>query len=168
MRLIIGVVLINLMTATASAEVIKSAVNGFIIQHSTTIAYDHAGVFKTMTGKVGDWWSPEHSFSGDASNMSVDSHCFCERWDGNLVRHLNTTIWIENAKVVMEGGLGPLKELGLNGTMIWLVAPIEDGGTSVTWKYHVHGFSETVLVGLAPVVDGVLKEQIGRLAGHLK
>ena len=51
-------------------------------------------------------------------NMLIDSDCFCERWGANLVHHLDTVAWIENSKVVMEGGLGPLKELGLSGTMI--------------------------------------------------
>ena len=38
---------------------------------------------------------------------------------------------------------------------------------TVTWKYHVFGFSETDMPGLATAVDGVLEEQINRLAGYL-
>jgi len=68
----------------------------------------------------------------------------------------------------MEGGLGPLKELGLGGTMIWSLVPNDNAGTTVTWKYHVYGFSETSLPELATAVDGVLKEQIERLAIYLK
>lgn len=66
----------------------------------------------------------------------------------------------------MQGGLGPLKELGLGGSMTWTLAENDDGGTTVNWKYHVYGFSETALAELATVVDGVLKEQIDRLAKH--
>jgi len=156
------------LSGPACAELVKTADDGFIVRHSVKVANDKSMVFETMTGKVGEWWNPDHSFSGDASNMLIDADCFCERWGNNLVRHLNTEIWLEGSKVVMEGGLGPLKELGLGGTMIWSLTSIDDGGTTVTWKYHVYGFSETSVPELAAAVDGVLKEQIDRLANHLK
>jgi hypothetical protein len=156
------------MIATAKADVIKSTDDGFILQHSVSVGHDKARVFKTMTSNVGQWWSSGHSFSGDAGNMLIDAECFCERWGDNLVRHLTTTIWMENSKVVMEGGLGPLKELGLSGTMVWSLASNDDAGTTITWKYHVYGFSETGLSELATAVDGVLKEQIDRLVNYLK
>jgi len=168
MRLIIGMLLTSLMTTTANAEVIKSTAEGFIIQHSATITKDIAEVFQTMVGKVGHWWSPAHSFSGDAGNMLIDSECFCERWGNNLVRHLDTVILIEHSKVIMKGGLGPLKELGLNGTMIWTLASTSKAVTTVSWKYHVYGYSETNMAELAIAVDGVLKEQIDRLTGYLE
>jgi len=163
MRLMITFLMTGLMSATALAEVVKSTAEGFIVQHSVIIESDRPTVFATMTGKVGQWWSSDHSFSASASNMLIDEQCFCERWDGNLIRHLNTVIWLENSKVIMEGGLGPLKELGLNGTMIWTVTANDDAGTTVNWKYHVYGYGDTDLTTLAPVVDGVLGEQLGRL-----
>ena len=156
------------LSSPAYTELVKTADDGFIVQQSVNVANDKAMVFKTMTGKVGEWWNPDHSFSGDTGNMLIDTECFCERWGNNMVRHLNTEIWIESSKVVMEGGLGPLKELGLGGTMIWSLASNDDAGTTVTWIYHVYGFSETSVPELATAVDGVLKEQIDRLANHLK
>lgn len=167
MRIALIILLTFSFGITAHAEVIKSTADGFIIQHSATIAHEDTRVFKTMTGKVGEWWSPDHSFSNDAGNMLIDSDCFCERWGANLVHHLDTVAWIENSKVVMEGGLGPLKDLGLSGTMIWTLASTADGATTVSWKYHVYGYTETDLVALAVAVDGVLGEQIGRLVGFL-
>ena len=168
MRLIFCLSLLGMLTTTANAEVIKSATDGFIVQHSVVIDHDSARVFQVMTSQVGDWWDPAHSFSNNADNMLIDQDCFCERWNGNLVRHLDTTIWLENSKVVMQGGLGPLKELGLSGVMVWSLAPNRGSGTVVSWKYHVFGFSEAGLAGLATAVDGVLNEQIERLAGNLK
>jgi len=156
-----------LITATAHAEVVRSGDDGFIIQHATTVGSDKNRVFKTMTAGVGQWWNPDHSFSGDAGNMLIDTQCFCERWGDNLVRHLNTEIWIENSKVVMTGGLGPLKELGLSGNMIWTLVSADETGTTINWKYHVYGNSETDIPALATAVDGVLAEQIGRLVEKL-
>jgi hypothetical protein len=168
MRLTISLLLTTMMSTAVHAEVMKSTDDAFIIGHSATVAGDMAMVFEAMTSRVGNWWNPDHSFSGDANNMQIDTSCFCERWDGNLVRHLNTVIWIENSKVVMEGGLGPLKELGLNGTMIWSLATSDDGGTTVNWKYHVYGYSETDMKALSAAVDGVLGEQIGCLVEYLE
>jgi hypothetical protein len=168
MRLIISLLVTSLVSAMAQAELVKSTAEGFIVRHTATIESDVATVFRTMTNNVGTWWNPDHSFSGDAGNMRIDEQCFCERWGENLVRHLNTVIWREDSKVVMEGGLGPLKELGLNGTMIWALAASDDGTTTVNWKYHVYGYGDTDLITLATAVDGVLGEQIGRLQESIK
>ncbi|MBT8071889.1 MAG: hypothetical protein HKP21_01820 [Xanthomonadales bacterium] len=167
MRLIISIFLTGMMTATAQAEVAVSGSEGFISQHHATVASNKAQVFEAMTAGLGQWWSSGHSFSGDAANMRLNKQCLCERWDNSLVHHLNTEIWIENSKVVLAGGLGPLKELGLSGTMIWSLAATDDGGTDINWKYHVYGFSQADLAALADAVDGVLAEQLGRLVKHL-
>ena len=169
MRLMITLLMMTVVVTTpAQAALVKSTAEGFIAQHTVTIKTDSVMVFETMTSKIGQWWNPEHSFSGDAGNMLIDEQCFCERWDGNLVRHLNTVIWMENSRVVMEGGLGPLKELGLSGTMIWALTANEDATTTLNWKYHVYGYGDTDLDSLATAVDGVLAEQIGRLTEFLE
>jgi|GEM_PF-4770506 len=64
----------------------------------------------------------------------------------------------------MQGGLGPLQELGLHGTMIWSLAASSERETVVHWKYFVAGVSDADLLALAPVVDAVLGGQIDRLA----
>lgn len=167
MRMMFCLLFTCMISASIQADVIKSSSDGFIIQHSVIVAKDKTVVFQEMTENIGSWWNPDHSFSGNAGAMLIDENCYCERWGNNLVRHLDTTFWIENEKVVMQGGLGPLKELGLSGTMIWSLTPGEDTGTTISWKYHVFGYSETDLPGLAVAVDGVLKEQIDRLVNHL-
>ena len=168
MRTVFTLLLAGLMANVAEAELIRSTADGFIIRHEATVEGDVTAVFETMTASVGRWWSPDHSFSGDAGNMLIDQQCFCERWSGNLVRHLDTVIWREDSKVVMEGGLGPLKEVGLNGTMIWTLTADDDGTTTLIWKYHVYGYSDTDMSALATAVDGVLAEQLGRLVGFLR
>ncbi len=168
MRLFVCLFTVITLAGPAIGEVLKSDTGGFILQHSATVNKPPQTVFSTLTSEVGKWWNPEHSFSLDAGNMLVDQDCFCERWDGNLVVHLDTVIWMENSKVVLSGGLGPLKDLGLSGTMIWALKPIDAEQTVIAWKYYVNGFSDADLAGLAPVVDGVLAEQIGRLVDYLK
>ncbi len=167
MRSLISILLAIIGLNTAYAEVAKSSAEGFIIEQSVDVTTEPAAVFAVMTGKVGEWWNPEHTYSGVGANLQIDKRCYCERWDGNLVHHLNTAIWVENSKVVFEGGLGPLKDFGLDGTMIWSLLPNDSDGTTISWKYYVNGFTDTDLTALAPVVDSVLAEQLRRLQEHL-
>ena len=30
-------------------------------------------VFQTITGRVGEWWSPDHTFSGRSSNLTIEA-----------------------------------------------------------------------------------------------
>ena len=168
MHLVICLVLTLLVTAPIRAEVVKSTPEGFIVRQGADVNAESKRVFDAMTLEAGQWWHPDHSFSGDAGNMRIDEQCFCERWDTNLVRHMDTTIWLPGSKLVLQGGLGPLKELGLNGTMTWVLTAKPDGGTAVTWTYHVFGYSATDMAALANAVDGVLGQQLGRLVGHLQ
>lgn len=164
MRLIAGLLLLCLASTPALAEVVKSSDDGFIIRLGTTVANDRASVFETMTGEVGQWWNSDHSYSGDAGNLHIDKQCFCERWDGNVVRHMSTAMWMEGSRIILEGGLGPLMQNGLSGTMVWSLASGNDAGTSISWTYNVYGYSDTDMNALAEAVDGVLAEQLGRLA----
>lgn len=159
MRYFICTVFILFITCEINAKVIKSSEDGFIIEHQIKTDADIAEVFKTMTKDVGKWWNSEHTYSGQAENMLIDKDCFCERWDGNKVSHLDTTSWIENSQIVFEGAQGPLRELGLHGSMIWSLSE-NNPGTTVTWQYYVHGFSTVDIADFANVVDGVLSTQI--------
>jgi hypothetical protein len=64
MRLMITILMSGLMTAAAQAEVLKTTAEGFIVRHTANIESDTATVFETMTGKVGQWWSPDHPGHG--------------------------------------------------------------------------------------------------------
>ena len=168
MRLINSLIFTLITLSTAQAAIIKSSEAGFIIEHSANVDQSNTSVFSNMTDQIDQWWNPDHSYSGNSTNMTLDQQCFCERWDDNLVFHLNTLTWIKNSQVVLQGGLGPLKDFGLQGTMIWsLVAP-DENSTKITWKYYVNGLTDTDLVALAPVVDAVLAEQLSRLLKHIE
>jgi hypothetical protein len=60
------------------------------------------------------------------------------------------------------GGLGPLQELGVSGVMTFTVAPVASGA-KITMTYRVSGDASLALDQVAPLVDGVLMEQFGRL-----
>ncbi len=56
--------------------------------------------------------------------------------------------------------------MAANGRMIWKIDKTESG-SKVTFTYLVHGFVEGGLAPIAPAVDGVIAEQLDRLAAHL-
>ena len=66
----------------------------------------------------------------------------------------------------MLGGLGPFQGMGLHGALDWRLEAVE-GGTRITLRYQVGGFTPEDLPKIAPFVDGVQAQQLGGLADHL-
>ncbi|MEX0600366.1 MAG: hypothetical protein WD205_06975, partial [Rhodothermales bacterium] len=59
------------------------AQDGFSIRHEAVVEAAPAAVYEMLVDNVGRWWSPSHTYSGDAANLSIDARpggCFCERW----------------------------------------------------------------------------------------
>jgi hypothetical protein len=68
-----------------------------------------------------------------------------------------------NRTLRLSGGLGPLQSEGLAGALTWQLEPVE-GGTRITQTYIVGGNMRLDRAAIAPAVDGVLREQLTRLA----
>jgi hypothetical protein len=151
----------------AGAKVVDSAPDGFTVQSTATIAAAPQQVYRTVIDEVGSWWSPAHTFSGKSSNLFIEGHaggCFCERLqNGGSVRHM-VVVFADPYRVLrLQGGLGPLQSLAVSGTLTFTLAP-EGAGTRVSLVYTVGGYRSGGLAALAPAVDGVLAEQLERLA----
>ena len=153
----------------ASADVRDADDGGFSIVHKLTIAAPRATVYGMVVDNVGDWWSSDHTFSGDAANLYMTAEpngCFCERLgsDGGLV-HMTVTFVSPGAMLRLTGGLGPLGLLGVNGNMTLEFNAQEgrDDVTDLTLTYIVGGYRPGGLDELAPAVDHVLREQLNRL-----
>jgi hypothetical protein len=118
------------------------------------------------------WWSALHTFSGNASNLSLDAvagGCWCERWSGNSVEHARVLISIPGKLLRVEGGLGPLQALGATGILTFKLTPRTAGaGTTLDVTYRVSAVPDAGVDKLAPAVDGVLGEQVGRLVASMK
>lgn len=160
-----------LLVATgAQAELKNAGAGGFTTTYSVDVSADARLAWQQLE-RVGEWWNAAHSWSGDATNLYLDTDpggCFCERLpDGGWVEHLRITYIAPGRQIRFDGALGPLGQMGLDGTMTWSVEPLETGGSRITFTYVVRGFAPDGLEGLAPVVDGVIGEQHGRLAARL-
>jgi uncharacterized protein YndB with AHSA1/START domain len=149
----------------ASAEVVDSQAAGFEVKEVVDIDAPAAKVWEAM-GHVGDWWKSEHSFSGDAHNLSLDlkpGGCFCERLPrGGGVTHM-TVIYIRPGETVrLAGALGPLQGTGAQGHMTWALREVS-GHTHLSLTYDVGGYVRGGLQSWSKPVDDVLGEQMVRL-----
>ena len=122
-------------------------------------------------GEIGRWWSPSHTFSRDAANLSLELRaggCFCERLkDGGSVQHLQVVYAAPGEGLRLRGALGPLQVEGVDGTLSWTLKPAE-GGTSLTQSYVVGGYIRSGMEQWAPKVDRVLEEQLQRLKSFVE
>jgi hypothetical protein len=150
---------------TVRADVTAAAPDGFTIERTVDIAVAPDAAWRDL-GRMGSWWDPEHTYSGDARNLSLDLRaggCFCERWSGGEIEHGRVVLaWPAQRTLRLPSALGPLQELGVSGALTFAIAPHE-GGSRVSLSYYVSGSSVSNLEPLAPLVEGVLALQLARL-----
>jgi uncharacterized protein YndB with AHSA1/START domain len=155
----------------ARSEVLDSGPGGFTVRETVTIAASPDEVYRRILHNVGDWWSSDHTYSGDAHNLSIEEKpmgCFCEKLpNGGSVRHMEV-VYLAPGKVIgMNGALGPLGSLAATGSMqIQLTAA--GSGTNVVVNCAVAGYLPKGMNTWAAPVDGVLNEQFTRLKAYVE
>lgn len=156
------------MTSVA-AEVTDSAPNGFSVRHEIATSAKPDALWGALTDEVAQWWHPDHTYSGDAANLTLDATalgCFCEATgNGGNVVHLTVTFVQPGETLRLTGGLGPLGLMGVDGNMtISILRGAE--ATVLQLVYSVGGYSPQGFANIAPAVDRVLGEQMERLAAY--
>ncbi|HEY5070651.1 MAG TPA: SRPBCC family protein [Caulobacteraceae bacterium] len=154
----------------ARCEVVDSQPGGFTVRHTLDIAAPPSRVWEAL-GHIGAWWNPEHTFSGDAKNLSIElkaGGCWCESFPGGGVVGHMIVVYVQPGRTLRAfGALGPLQALGAAGAMTWSLQP-QAGHTLLTWTYDVGGHAPGGLGALAAPVDTVLGEQAGRLKSYVE
>ena len=151
-----------LVTSTAASADIAS--NGFLVRHDVAVAAPPQKVYDALM-QVGAWWSPQHTYSGDAKNLAIDARpggCFCERLPEGGVEHMRVVQVRPGQLLRLGGGLGPLQGSGVAGAMTWRMTAAE-GGSRLELVYSVGGFIAGGFADIAPAVERVLGEQVDRL-----
>jgi len=149
----------------AAATTSDVSPTGFVVTVRQEVQTSVHHLYESL-GHIDKWWSPAHTWSGDASNLSLAtqaSACFCERWGKNSVEHARVVYAAEDSALRLQGGLGPLQGLAVNAVLTFAVAE-KDGKTILRVTYRVAGSDPSGLQELAPAVDGVIVEQVRRLA----
>ncbi len=156
--------------ARAAADVVDSSASGFTLQTSVQVAAPADRVFRALID-VGSWWSKDHTYSGDARNMSIVAQpggCFCEKLaNGGGVEHGRVVNVRPGTLLRIDTALGPLQELGVSGSLTWQIAAAGQGAT-VTMTYVVGGYASGGLDKLAAPVDQVLSQQVTLLKAHIE
>jgi uncharacterized protein YndB with AHSA1/START domain len=164
-----GLFLLLLVSVRASAEVLETSSDHFLIGFSAQVEAPPAKVYVALT-EVSHWWSAEHTWSGKAENLSLKAEaggCFCERWDKGSVEHGRVIMAIRNDLLRLDASLGPLQEYALSGVLNFKLKPGDKDTTELDVDYRVNGSSASGLDQFAPAVDGVLAAQIDRLLHYL-
>ncbi len=126
-------------------------------------------VYAAITGPA-RWWDSSHTFSGNASNLSLDPRaggCWCEQLaDGGSVQHMTVLAAMPGRMLRLAGGLGPLQSGAVNAVMTWTIK--HDGsGSEVGMSYLVDGYFPGGLDAVRDDVDAVLEHQVERLRSYV-
>lgn len=167
-----------LVPSAANANVAQVAANGFVVRHVLEVPASIDETWAVLI-KPSVWWDSDHTWSGDAANLSLDARaggCFCEILPNETsakaaprgsVEHMRV-VYVERSRALrMVGALGPLQSDVLNGTLTMQLKADPKGGTQVLLEYAVGGFSRKPFEKLAPAVDGMLGGQMKRLGEKL-
>lgn len=165
-------------SAPARAEVTARTDTGFVIRVTGEVAASPAEAWKAFT-TPSLWWNPQHTFSGEAANLSMDASangCFCEKLPvpkgapatqkPGSVMHMRIVYAEPYRALRLVGGLGPLQSEAVNGTMTVTFKAVEGSGgksTRILWEYVVGGFMRYKTETISAAVDKVLGEQISGL-----
>lgn len=169
MRLITSMVAVLLVAGTvpaARAEIVSAAPAGFSLRQIVEAPGIAPPTVWAALSDIGKWWDPEHTYSGDARNLTLNpvvQGCFCEKLSLYSAVEHGHVVYAQPAKTLqMVGALGPLQEFGVAGSMTWQIEAA-GGGSRITVTYNVGGFADRPLADWAPIVDEVLGAQVQRL-----
>ena len=140
--------------------------NGFLVKFEVSVNAPAAKVYDALIGQIGAWWDSEHTYSGDAKNLSIDARpggCFCEKLpNGGGIEHARVIYVAPREILRLSGALGPLQASGVAGTLTWKLTSGTDN-TRLQLSYSAGGFIEGGFEKLAPAVESVLRGQLDRL-----
>ena len=159
----------------ASAEVVATSDSGFVTKASARVAATPREAWLALI-KPSDWWNDAHTWSADASNMTLvpsAGGCFCEKIPGEgdipldgSAQHAIVVQAVPDRALRLRGGLGPLQAVPATGVLTVTLSEI-DGGTRIDWEYNVGGPMGFEIGQISKAVDGVMNQQLLGLRDHL-
>jgi len=154
----------------AHADTSDISSSGFTITFAAVVDAEPQKVWQAFT-QLPKWWNSAHTWSGQASNMSLDASaggCWCEQWAGGASAvHGRVLMVLPGSALRLQAGLGPLQDMPVAGVLTFGTAR-RDGATRLRVTYRVAGAPEAGLDKMAPAVDAVLGEQVRRLRAFIE
>jgi hypothetical protein len=156
--------------ASAAPEIADSTASGFTYKTTLNLQAAPDTVYQRLIA-VGNWWDSDHTFSGDARNLSIDPKpmgCWCEKLpNGGGVRHMQVVMVMPGKMLVMTGGLGPLQSVAATGSMSLKLSP-DQSGTKLEVTYTVVGYLPAGMSAWAAPVNDVLTQQFTRFKNYVE
>ena len=150
--------------APARAEVVESSDSHYVLRHEATSPLTPDALWQRLV-VPSDWWHPDHTYSGDANNLSLDVRAgglWLEKWDAGSVIH-GSVLYLEDGKTIrLYAPFGPLQGLGVYTVWTITISP-EGSGSKVVFDEVSSGPPSADLDELAKAVDYVKSEGISRL-----
>ena len=165
-RYSLGALALVLLSGAAAESAPQVTSNGFLVKFEVKVNAPAAKVYDALVGQIGSWWDSEHTYSGDARNLSIDARpggCFCEKLpNGGGIEHARVIYVAPREVLRLSGALGPLQASGIAGTLTWKLTS-ETDNTRLQLSYSVGGFIDGGFEKMAPLVENVLRQQLDRL-----
>ncbi|MEN8719096.1 MAG: SRPBCC domain-containing protein [Oceanococcaceae bacterium] len=154
------------LASPAAAEVVASSDAHYVLRHEALSNDSPAALWQRLIHPQ-RWWSPAHTYSGDAAHLRLDAQAggvWREDWDGGSVRHGTVLAALPGTMLRLDAPFGPLAGAGAH--VVWTITLHADGdGTRVQFDEVASGPPSAKLAQLAPAVDGVKSEALRRLTG---
>ncbi|MEO8219092.1 MAG: SRPBCC family protein [Acidobacteriota bacterium] len=149
----------------AHAEVQDVSANSLRVRQVQTVSASPDRVWQSFL-HIERWWSGDHTFSGDAANLRLESKpggCFCESLpNGGGVLHMSVVYVEPGKRMTMSGALGPLQDSGARGALTFLITARGEA-SEISLVYNIGGYYPGGLDSIGGGVDMVLGEQLRRL-----
>jgi len=152
--------------AAATAEVVSSAPDHFTLKLEAHSDLSTKEVWARLI-EPSDWWLPDHTYSGDASNLTLDAQAggfWREDWEGGSVWHATVLQAQPEQTLVLSAPFGPLQGLAVKSIWTITLTPSDSDGTQITFDHVTNGTDASGLDDLAPAVDFVKQQAIESLA----
>jgi len=154
----------GLVLTTANGEITSSSAGHYVLHHEASSSRTAAELWQRLV-RPESWWSPDHTYSGDASNLSFNAVAggeWREDWDGGSVIHGRVIFVRDGSMLRLEAPFGPLQAAGAYTIWTITVEPTESG-SRVTFDESAIAPADAALDSLAQAVDQVKSEAIRRL-----
>ncbi|HEV7229618.1 hypothetical protein [Brevundimonas sp.] len=152
--------------APAAAEIVSRSENGFTLKFVSSTDIDPADI-PTALEDVALWWDGDHSYTGDAANLSLDlspGGCWCEKMpDGTAFDH-GRTVSVAADRIKFSAPFGPLRGKATTADLI-VTWPGANRGWDVTWTMVVEGPG---VGAMADAVHGVMEAGFQRWVRFLE
>jgi len=162
----LGMLALMMLSGTPVRSAPQVTPNGFLVKFEVSVNAPAAKVYDALVGQIGSWWDSEHTYSGDAKNLSIDARpggCFCEKLpNGGGIEHARVIYVAPREVLRLSGALGPLQASGVVGTLTWKLTGDGDH-TRIQLSYSAGGFIDGGFEKIAPAVESVIRGQLDRL-----